>query len=384
MRRQAGFTMIEILVATIILIIAVGICAAMLTQAQHSTEAVALQANTQENLRAGMHFMTRDLMQAGEGIPPQGIYIPVTGAGTTAVNRPGTLSIFPGNPTILAPVLPGAGQGPFATTINPLTGVVLTGGATDILNVIYADNTLVSSGATPNTLNGLPVTQLAGATICNGAIDPTGLTVTLDANCFTMPGTPTPIAVGNLIMFANANGTALEYVTNVVGQVITFAAGDPAGLNQTGFPTGTVASINAANVPTVITRVWMVTYYISTTNPYHPQLIRQVNYPNFPVGAAANPPQDIADDIEDLTFSYDIVNSSDPVGTYANGPGDAATPVAPDTAFQIRAVNVTLFGRSERPYTGAGSPMYFRNNLSTHVSIRDTAFVNQFNTSAIP
>jgi prepilin-type N-terminal cleavage/methylation domain-containing protein len=384
MRLQKGFSLIEILVATIILIIVISTCAALLTQAEHTTEAVGLQANTQENLRAGMHFLTRDLMQAGEGIPPQGIYIPTTAAGTSAITRPGTGGIFPSNPTILAPVLPGAGQGPLATTVNPLNNAVLTGGATDIVNILYADNTLVSSGAAAVMLNGLPVTQPAGSTICTGAINPTGLTVTLDPVCFTLPGTPTPIATGNLIMFANANGTALQYVTNVAGQTITFAAGDPAGLNQTGDATGTVASINAANVPTVITRVWMVTYYISTTDPVHPQLIRQVNYPNYPPGAAANAPQAIADDIEDLTFSYDIINSSAPVGTYPSGPGDAATPVAPDTPFQIRAVNVALFGRSERPFTGAGTPLYFRNNLSTHVSIRDTAFINQFNTSSIP
>ncbi len=384
MKFQKGFTMVEVLVAMIVLFLVLGACLSMLDQAQHATEAVGLEANTQENLRAGMHFVTRDLLQAGEGIPPQGIYIPTTAGGVSGVNRPGTGGVFPGNPTILQPVIPGWAQGPLATTIDPKTGAVLTGGATDIVNILYADNTLVSSGAAPNPLNGLPVSQPTGTTICLGSISASGDSVTLDPGCFTMPGTPTPITTGNLIMFANVNGTALEYVTGVAGQTITFAAGDPAALNLTGDPTGTVASINAAGVPTVITRVWMVTYYISTVDPSHPQLMRQVNYPNYPPGAPVNPPQAIGDDLEDLTFSYDIVNSSAPVGVYPNGPGDAATPVAPDTPLQIRAVNVALFGRSERPYTGASTPMYFRNNLSTHVSIRDTAFVNQFNTSSIP
>jgi len=384
MKLNKGFTMVEVLVATFVLFLVLTACAALLSQAQHATEAVGLEANTQENLRAGMHFITRDLLQAGEGIPPQGIYIPTTGAGTSAVNRPGTGGIFPGNPTILQPVIPGWAQGPLATTVDPVTGAVLTGGATDIVNILYADNTLVSSGGVSNSLNGLPVSQPTGATKCFGTISAPGDTVVLDPACFTTPGAPNPITVGNLIMFANVNGVALQYVTGVAGQTITFAAGDPAGLNLTGDPTGTVASINAAGVPTVITRVWMVTYYISTVDPSHPQLMRQVNYPNYPPGAPENPPQAIGDDIEDLTFSYDIVNSSAPVGAYPNGPGDAAAPIAPDTPLQIRAVNVALFGRSERPYTGASTPVYFRNNLSTHVSIRDTAFVNQFNTSSIP
>ena len=40
-----------------------------------------MMANTQENLRAGMHFITRDLAQAGEGIPPAGVSLPTTVAG---------------------------------------------------------------------------------------------------------------------------------------------------------------------------------------------------------------------------------------------------------------------------------------------------------------
>lgn len=112
--------------------------------------------------------------------------------------------------------------------------------------------------------------------------------------------------------------------------------------------------------------------------------MRQVNYPGFPVAAPAEPPEQVADVIEDLKFTYDIINSTDPVGTYANGPGDAPTPVAPDTAFQIRAVNVFLSGRSEYPIvSGTGSRTYFRNNFTTQVSIRSLAFVNQFNTSPL-
>ena len=42
-----------------------------------------------------------------------------------------------------------------------------------------------------------------------------------------MPGQPTPITVGNLIMFHNINDTAVEYVTAVAGQTITFSAAIP-------------------------------------------------------------------------------------------------------------------------------------------------------------
>jgi len=349
--------------------------------------AAALEANTQENLRAGMHFIVRDLMQAGEGMPAQGIMIPHTAAETSSVATP-IGGVFPNNPTAFSAIVPGYQLGAAATTLNAQTGAVLTGGNTDIITIFYADNALVSSALGPGgvaapPLNAYPVSQAApAAPVCTGSIAASGLTVVLFPSCFTLPGTP-PIQPGDLILFSNANGTALQYVTGVAGTTLTFAAGDPAKLNQTGLPNGTVAAINASAVPTVITRVWMVTYYINTANPSEPQLTRQINYPGFPVAAPTYPPQEIGDCLEWMNFSYDIIDSIAPAGTYPNGPGDAPTPGGGDNTFQIRAVNVLLSGRSEYSIRfGGGAPFYSRNNLSTQVSIRNLAFANQFNTSA--
>jgi hypothetical protein len=200
-----------------------------------------------------------------------------------------------------------------------------------------------------------------------------------------MPGVANPITTGNLIMFHNQNGTALEYVTSVAGQRINFGAGDPAGLNQTGDTFGTVATLATTPgnfPPTTVTRVWLVTYYINVANAQDPQLIRQVNYPGYPAAAPVNPPQTIADDIENLGFSYDITSSTDPGGTYPNGPGNAPVPILPDTPDQIRAVNVFLAGRSEQIYKAENTPTFLRNNLSTQVSIRSLSFTNQFTTSS--
>jgi prepilin-type N-terminal cleavage/methylation domain-containing protein len=397
MKREKGFSLIEMMVAMFIMIAVVAACTSAIIQAQHVSEAVALEANLQQNLRAGMHFIVRDLAQAGEGIPAAGISVPNSAAGVSNVARPGTPapSIFqdnsvpPNTYTTLPPVIPGSQLGTIVTSVNPASGAILTGGFnTDIVTILYADNTLASSvgGAAAPLLTSAPVTEAAPAVpACAGVIAPTGASVTLDAACFTMPGQPTPIAVGNLIMFHNINGTALEYVTSIVGQGIFFAAGDPAGLNATAKPNGTVANLAVAATPTTITRVWMVTYYLDTvTNPARPQLIRQVNYPNFPAAAPANPPQAVAEVIENLTFSYDIVGSQDPVGTYGlAGPGNAPTSIAPDTPFSFRAVNASLGGRSEYPYTMTKPPQFLRNSMSTQVSIRSLSFGVLFPTPGI-
>jgi prepilin-type N-terminal cleavage/methylation domain-containing protein len=396
MKRQNGFTLIELMVSMAILVAVVGVVVGALLQAQHATQGVAYEANTQENLRAGMHFMVQDLLQAGEGIPQGGVSVPYDAAGNSAIVRPGvfppTGPNFP-NPvgngfTLMPAIAPGSQIGQDATTVNPVTGGVLDGNLkTDVINILYADNSLQDTVG--HYLYSFPVVQAVGPPPCAGTIDPVGGSVILDVGCFVMPGVTRPITVGNLIMFHNSNGTALEYVTGVAGQTILFGGGDPAGLNATGQPNGTVAQLQNAGggfPPTVITRVWMVTYYIdSTTNPTDPQLIRQVNYPNYPAPgiAAANPPAAIADNIENLSFSYDITGSNYPgLGVYPLGPGNVPTPQLPDTPAQIRAVNVFLAGRSELPYQASTSPQFLRNNLSTQVSVRSLSFIDTFTTAS--
>src|SRR5271156_6002521 len=299
MKLQKGFSLIELLVSMGIVVTVVAIATGALMQAEHATTAVAYMANTQENLRAGMHFMVRDLLQAGEGIPQGGVSVPYTA--TSAINRPGTnpAITFANTYTTLPAITPGWEAGQLATSLNASTGVTLTGVQTDIINIIYADNVLQDTAE--NYLYSYPVVQAApSAPVCAGTISATGASVTVAPACFIMPGATNPITTGNLIMFHNQNGTALEYVTSVAGPTINFGAGDPAGLNQTGHTFGTVANLATTPgvfPPTTITRVWMVTYYVDSTTAQDPQLIRKVNYPNSPGGAAVNPPLAIADDI---------------------------------------------------------------------------------------
>jgi type II secretory pathway pseudopilin PulG len=382
MKRENGFSLIELMVSMAVTIVVLGAATTALLQAQKATQAIAMQANTQENLRAGMHFLVRDIAQAGEGIPQGGITIPYNA--TSLVNRPGLVGTFPIAYTAIPAITPGSQLGQFATSVDPVSKLPLVSGTrTDLINILYNDDTLVDGAG--NHLYSFPVVQAAPAVpVCAGVISPTGAFVTMTPACFLMPGVVQPIAAGNLIMFHNQNGTALEYVTSVAGNTINFAAADPAGLNQTGKANGTVANLGPGGVfpPTTITRVWMVTYYVDFTNAAAPQLIRQVNYPNFPAAAPANPPLDIADMTEDLSFSYDLTGSTDAVGTYVLGPGNAPTPVPPDTPGQIRAVNIFLAGRSESTYTALSSPQFIRNNLSTQVCVRSLAFTNQFQTAA--
>src|ERR1700761_8797880 len=94
MKPQRGFTLMELMVAMAILAVVSAAAVGALVQAQYTTNSIAQMANAQQNLRAGMHFVVRDLMQAGEGIPPQGITVPNTAAATSTINRPGIGGTF--------------------------------------------------------------------------------------------------------------------------------------------------------------------------------------------------------------------------------------------------------------------------------------------------
>lgn len=379
MKRQKGFTLVEMMVSTAILVATVGAAVGALVQAQNATQGITLLASTQQNLRAGMHFLVRDLTQAGAGMPQGGVTIPNNAASVSNLNRPGTIPqiTFPTTYAQLPPIVPGASLGQLATSVNPSTLAVLTGYNTDIINIMYADNVLQDSAG--NALNSYPIIQTAPSTpVCAGVT--TSTSITLATGCFHMPGTAqtVPLAVGNLIMFTGSTGNALGYITAVSGQQMSFASGDPANLNATGAANGTLAKLITAGGPITMTRVWMITYYVdAATNPSRPQLIRQVNWPGYPGSGPANPPTVVADVIEDLQLSYDISGSTDAAGTYGTaGAGNAPTPILPDTANQIRAINIYLAARSETPY--AATHQFFRNNLITQVCVRSLAFVPPF------
>jgi prepilin-type N-terminal cleavage/methylation domain-containing protein len=386
MKKQRGFSLLELLVAIALMTVIVGTTLQMLTDAIHANEGVTLLADTQENLRAAMNYMVHDLVLAGSGIPSGGISIPNTStlanpnpALASNVNRPGPVGALPTFPVTyltIPSITAGAAQGIPATTPNPaVPGATLAGAPTDFITMIYADTSLVD--AANHTLNEFPVylSPGGGPAGCAGAnaapagtITATGNAVTFDASCITINNGNTSINAGDLIMFQNGFGTTVQCVTGVAGQVVAFAGGDPFKLNGIADPSGTIVQIQngipspgGPYPPTTATRIWMITYYLSITapaTPLRPMLMRQVNF---------NAPQPVGEVIENLGITYDI-----------NGG-------LPNTEFieplyspnLVRKVNLSLASRSEWAYSKTNQ--YFRNNLQTQVSIRSLAFFNQFN-----
>jgi prepilin-type N-terminal cleavage/methylation domain-containing protein len=380
MKRQKGFSLIEVLIATAVMVGIVGATVGALTDATHATQAVVLMADTQENLRAGLNYITRDLTQAGEGIPQGGIILPSTGVvwPGTGGNFSGGTS-FTGNWSVLPAISPGYQRGPITSTSNVKT---------DVLTIAYGDTTLQDTNFTPaHWLNEYPINLTSSCPL--GSISNSGsapnitTTVTFDAtHCVHISTGNTSLSVGDLILLqnnasscsggysivasaacdTNANGgsMALRTITavNTTTNTITMAHGDAFGLNGG-------ATVSTASTWTA-TRVWMITYYIDNSNSLRPQLMREVNLK----GANA-----VGDVIENLQVFYDMLDpNANPPAILS--PQEQESPAIANLPY-IRDAYVFLAARSESSYSSTGK--YFRNNLETVVSIRGLAFYNEYN-----
>lgn len=372
MKKQSGFTLIEFMVAMGITMIALAATVLAFKDATTTNQNVTLKSDISDNLRASMNLIQEDLIQVAQGIPTGGIPIPYTpgpatclGSGGAPINRPNLTGglTFPVCNVVLNAVEPGWQLGPPITSPDSAPG-----GNTDLITVLYADNTLA--------LNARMVNEPAvGANpgCPNGSITNNGQTATFDATCILFSPTGVQLNPGDLIMFSNAKGNAIQEVTAVNGQTLQFAGGDGLNLNARNDPQGTMKQLENTNIvggvqvpngtfpPTTATRIWMVTYYLdNVTDPLHVRLIRRVNW---------NPGQPVGETIENLQFKFNFIDG-------VTNPSGQVTMPAGLSENQIRSVDIILGARSTSAW--AKNHTYLRSNLMTQVSLRSMAYVNRY------
>jgi type II secretory pathway pseudopilin PulG len=380
MKKNSGFTLVEIMIAMGVSMVALAAAFLMFRDSTKANNNVTQSSDMSDNIRAGLNLVVQDLIQTGTGIPTGGISIPntINAAGCNIgkpVNRPpGALGLKFQGPNaanagcnvILPAIEPGADLGP--TIVSP-DGT--SGPRTDVITIMYADNTLAMVQKPINT-----------AACPAGTISATGLTITFDASpgCVTLGAAGIPINPGDLLMIYNSNNPngILQTVTAVAGQTLTFSPGDAFNLNgRTATETaGTIKqlqNLNAAGIPngtyppTSATRVWMITYYLdATADPNHPMLMREVNF---------NAPQPVAETLENLQFAFNFADGTNPAPV-----NQSAVPTVPlpagDNENQIRSVNVYMGARSTSSAATPGK--YVRTNLATQVALRSMAYFNTY------
>jgi prepilin-type N-terminal cleavage/methylation domain-containing protein len=377
MKKQTGFTLIEFMVAMGITLVALAATMIAFKDATNTNQSVTLKSDLSDNLRAGVNLLEQDLIQVGTGIPTGGIPVPYTpgpatclGSGGAPINRPnltGSLT-FPVCNVSLNAVEPGWQLGP------PITSPDSTPGArTDLITMLYADNTLALNS---RMINEPAIGANPGCPA--GSITNNGQTVKFDSTCILFSPTGVQINSGDLIMFTNAQGNAIQEVTSVSGQTLSFIAGDGLNLNARTDPQGTMFQLENTNLvggvkvpnhtfpPTTATRIWMISYYLdNVSDALHVRLIRRINWLN----QASILGQPVGETIENLQFKYNFVDG------VTNPSGQPSIPVGQSESL-IRSVDVTLGARSTNAWVQTHK--YLRSNFMTQVSLRSMAYVNRY------
>src|SRR6266404_4456562 len=293
MKKKSGFTIVELLIGMAVTMVALAAAVLMFRDSTKANTNITQTSGMSDNMRAGLNLIVQDLIQTGTGIPTGGISIPNSAAtkgcnkGAQLLNRPpavlkvtfdGPNSANKGCNVILPAIEPGNGLGPIVTSPDGTSGP-----ATDIITIMYADNTLA--------MDQKPIISTTTTPPCNGTIAPDGSKITFDPACVTIGAAGIPVNTGDLLMIFNGNNPngVLQYVSDVSGQVLTFSAGDPFNLNgrTASEDSGTILTLQNLTAgkpdgtypPTSCSRVWMITYFLdATSDPKHPMLMRAVNF----------------------------------------------------------------------------------------------------------
>jgi len=417
--REDGFTITEMLVSSAVMLLVAGATMTTFTNALNINDTAQQLGDSNQNLRAGTNQITRDIMMAGRIIANGGVPAP-SGAGALPIQRPGppgtsldfSLVADPNDGTIMLPAITsGYTLGP---AVNP-------GNTTDMLTILTVDEFepyLMGYGA------GTPQATTNQAVI---ATDGSSLTLPPDSPWLigSASGDTQPLNIGDIVLFKNIYGMAIQTITAKTSTQLFFAQADPNDwfhLNQRNVNyTGTIFCLKqplvatspnvyandtcdpnavkpdnsaAPTLPipaltqseafpgtvgvagsqyTTLFRLLMITYYVdNTTTPGTPRLTKQIN--NFT-------PQALAGVVEDLDITYDLVDStSDNVQNIPSLP--TTINGVTYTSTMIKKVNVHMGVRSEtlsRPTLN-----YVRNHITTGVGVRSLASMDRYDTSSSP
>jgi len=362
---HAGFTLVELLIAMVIVAVVMGATLTALTNAYRATESAKGIIGLNNSLRIAADLVVRDLIQVGQGMPTgRTVQVP-NGAGALRIQRPhpqgSACTQWPAGTITISAVNVGPGCGP-----------VINGVATDMVTTLAVDSTLDAVPVWSFDVNAHSATVSLPAQATDG----------IDIST----GGPDDVRVGDLMMFTKGSASALAYVTAVNGgQAFTFGTGDPMNLNQFAAAlNGTVDDL-AALAPTTanssnVSRIRMITYYLDNTiDPTTPRLIRHMNWGD-PTAAVNMRGRTVAFGIENLQLTYDMV---DGVNNWSNVRMVAVDLTAagrcapqPCSPNQVRKMNVFIAGRSAQRFSTTRE--FFRNTLSTQVSLRSLALVDRY------
>jgi prepilin-type N-terminal cleavage/methylation domain-containing protein len=366
-----GFSLIELLLAMALGLILLASVTTLFKNGMDASRMVSQRTEMQDDVRAAVNMITKDVSLAGSGLPPGGVALPFgpgnNGPSLYGADQTGKIwvnpSTYPGN--FMYGLIPGplAGMERLGVAAIPATGQTA-----DAITSVYADFSF-------------PLNQYVG-TFADNTGTLVNFAIPAPAPVPALPPTingPGGIQVGDLILLSNGFGSAVGEVTNLTATSLTFAANDKLNMNQPGINVagGGGGSIIALCTPPTnvcvgsgnITayRLYAVTYFVEVPAAAGqlPKLMRQVD---------GHPAQPVADNIIGLQFTYDVCDGTITSGTTPNCAGLANLFLAGFTPNNVHKVNIAVKGQSIMSFGNHAQNM----QLSASVSTRDLTFKDRY------
>jgi prepilin-type N-terminal cleavage/methylation domain-containing protein len=357
-QKTRGFSLVELLIAMALGLVVLAATTQLFKSGMDATRLVTQSSEMNQNVRATLNLVAKDVSMAGSGLPSGGLALPY-GVGSTAsffavdpTQAWLANNTYPGN--YMYGIISGPGNG---IEIGNGATIAATGKASDAITVVYADYAF--------PLNQYTVTFPV-------ATNPNGDLVTFAPPAVPPAGFPaiqsaTGIQVGDLILLSNNAGSAVGEVTGItpVGAKtnLAFANGDPLKMNQTGAANGNIARIVAGGT-TIGTRIWAITYFIEVppvATGQTPRLMRQIN---------GQKPVPVADNVINLAITYDMCDGTN--GPNCSGILNAqAVPFSPN---QIHKVNIQVMAQTLVSYGNKSRSTA----LATSVTTRSLDFKDRY------
>ena len=247
---KQGFSLMELTVAMALGLVVMAAMASLFKSGMNSVMLVTQRSENQQEMRAAVDLMTKDLSMAGAGLPSGGIQLPVGGvASKFGCDQSGTCHVttfdYPGN--YMYGIIPGYTDGVEGGATIPAAPAPAVN---DAVTVAYCDYNFPLWEYTvtfPSTTSGTGITLTA-----NPVYTPAPAAITAAGG----------IQVGDLIMLSNSLGTAVGEVTGLTATSIAFADLDPLNINQNSATSNNIKAI-ARGSNTIAYRLFVVTYYLT-------------------------------------------------------------------------------------------------------------------------
>ena len=338
---ERGFSLIELVVSMVIFMIVTGSIWGVLRIAQQGRGVVNEQTQLGKNVRIGLNLIGRDTYNAGYGYPLKNTVLLPDNRISTLL---GVANDFDTTRDTVPPIV--AGNEVTTNTFNTVANV-----KTDQVTFLYKDSTFNPVGTGADVVS-QPL-NINAATTTSGGID----------EIVPLSGSNTLCRVNDIYLITGNTGSTLGLATALNGtSAVQFSNGDLMGLNQT----GATGPLRAMTTPASMTRVKMVTYFVTADGT----LTRREFGNITPAVAFVDEP--LVYGVENFQVKYVMDN-----GTLSDNPSAGADGL-PGTADDdqtnlaaIRQIRFTVYVRSTEK-NSAGQ--YYRVNLTSTFSTRNLGY----------